>query len=154
MTTHALHPDQLKPGDMVGPWLITGVLGSGGSSRVFKVERDGRPYSMKLALRPLSELRVAKLHLDFPNMPPVYRHPSATEAVRRQPRYKDFPETLSTCAETFACACSSSLEEVWQYDDIFNGCWHVYDIVRTSADGMMPTTEVTQRRSVAPYCSA
>ncbi|MFY0582761.1 hypothetical protein ACN28S_58375 [Cystobacter fuscus] len=53
MTTHALHPDQLKPGDRVGPWLITQVLGRGGSSRVFKVERDGQPYSMKVALSPL-----------------------------------------------------------------------------------------------------
>lgn len=57
MTTHALHPDQLKPGDMVGPWLITQVLGQGGSSRVFKVERDGQPYSLKVALRPLSDSR-------------------------------------------------------------------------------------------------
>lgn len=53
----AMHPDHLQPGDRVGPWLITQVLGQGGSSRVFKVERDGRPYSMKLALRPLREAR-------------------------------------------------------------------------------------------------
>jgi len=54
MTTEALHPDQLNPGDSVGPWCIVQVLGRGGSSRVFKVERDGRPYSMKMSLRPLS----------------------------------------------------------------------------------------------------
>ena len=52
--TQALHPDQLKPGDQVGPWCLVQVLGRGGSSRVFKVERDGRPYSMKMALRPVS----------------------------------------------------------------------------------------------------
>jgi serine/threonine-protein kinase len=57
MTTKALHPDHLKPGDMVGPWRIVAVLGRGGSSRVFKVERDGRPFSMKMALRPLSDSR-------------------------------------------------------------------------------------------------
>lgn len=47
MKKPVLHPDQLTPGDMVGPWLITRVLGEGGSSRVFKVERDGQPYSLK-----------------------------------------------------------------------------------------------------------
>ncbi|HEX5745013.1 MAG TPA: serine/threonine protein kinase, partial [Archangium sp.] len=52
--TEALHPDHLKPGDMVGPWLIVAVLGRGGSSRVFKVERDGQPYSMKMGLLPLN----------------------------------------------------------------------------------------------------
>ena len=55
MTTEALHPDQLNPGDSVGPWCIVQVLGRGGSSRVFKVERDGHPYSMKMALRPLTD---------------------------------------------------------------------------------------------------
>ncbi|HYO68583.1 MAG TPA: protein kinase [Archangium sp.] len=55
MTTEALHPDHLKAGDMVGPWRIVQVLGRGGSSRVFKVERDGRPYSMKMALLPLTQ---------------------------------------------------------------------------------------------------
>jgi serine/threonine-protein kinase len=54
-----LHPDHLQPGHMVGPWLIVQVLGSGGSSRVFKVERDGRPYSMKVALRPVSDSQEA-----------------------------------------------------------------------------------------------
>jgi serine/threonine-protein kinase len=53
--TDALHPDHLRLGDMVGPWRIVRVLGRGGSSRVFKVERDGHPYTMKVALRPLSE---------------------------------------------------------------------------------------------------
>ncbi|MCY1082583.1 serine/threonine protein kinase [Archangium lansingense] len=55
--TDALHPDHLNPGDMVGPWLIVQVLGRGGSSRVFKVERDGRPYSLKMALLPLTQSR-------------------------------------------------------------------------------------------------
>jgi serine/threonine-protein kinase len=55
MTTEALHPDHLQPGHWVGPWLIVAVLGRGGSSRVFKVERDGRPYSMKMGLLPLNQ---------------------------------------------------------------------------------------------------
>ncbi|HEX5750959.1 MAG TPA: serine/threonine protein kinase, partial [Archangium sp.] len=54
MTTEAIHPDHLQPGHWVGPWLIVAVLGRGGSSRVFKVERDGRPYSMKMGLLPLN----------------------------------------------------------------------------------------------------
>ncbi|HEX8826326.1 MAG TPA: protein kinase, partial [Archangium sp.] len=55
MTTEPLHPDHLQPGDTVGPWRIVQVLGRGGSSRVFKVEREGRPYSMKMALLPISD---------------------------------------------------------------------------------------------------
>jgi len=55
MTTEAQHPDHLQPGHAVGPWHIVEVLGRGGSSRVFKVERDGQPYSMKMALLPLTQ---------------------------------------------------------------------------------------------------
>ncbi|WNG23785.1 serine/threonine protein kinase [Cystobacter fuscus] len=57
MTTDALHPDHLQPGQRVGPWHIVQVLGRGGSSRVFKVERQGVFYSLKMALRPLSEFQ-------------------------------------------------------------------------------------------------
>ncbi|WP_309897501.1 serine/threonine-protein kinase [Archangium sp.] len=52
--TDVLHPDHLKPGDTVGPWRIVGPLGVGGSARVFEVERGGLPYSLKMALRPVS----------------------------------------------------------------------------------------------------
>ncbi|HEX8438608.1 protein kinase domain-containing protein, partial [Archangium sp.] len=55
--TEALHPDHLQPGHTVGAWRIVQVLGGGGSSRVFKVEREGVFYSMKMALRPLSDSR-------------------------------------------------------------------------------------------------
>ncbi|WP_257458314.1 serine/threonine protein kinase [Archangium lipolyticum] len=57
MTMEALHPDHLKPGHMVGPWRIVQVLGRGGSSRVFMVERDNKPYSLKMGLLPFSEAR-------------------------------------------------------------------------------------------------
>jgi serine/threonine-protein kinase len=57
MTTTALHPDQLKPGHMVGPWRILESLGSGGFGRTFKVECEGLLYSLKMALRPASEDR-------------------------------------------------------------------------------------------------
>jgi serine/threonine-protein kinase len=53
----ALHPDHLQPGHMVGPWRIVQVLGRGGSARVFKVERDDKPYSLKMGLLPLSEAK-------------------------------------------------------------------------------------------------
>jgi len=55
----AQHPDQLRTGDSVGPWRIVQVVGRGGTSRVFKVERDGRPYSMKMALLPLTHCQQA-----------------------------------------------------------------------------------------------
>ncbi|WP_257463360.1 serine/threonine protein kinase [Archangium lipolyticum] len=57
MTAEVLHPDHLQPGHMVGPWRIVQVLGRGGSSRVFMVERDNKPYSLKMGLLPLSEAR-------------------------------------------------------------------------------------------------
>jgi len=50
----ALHPEHLKVGDSVGPWRIVEVVAQGGSARVFKVERDGHAYALKMALRPVS----------------------------------------------------------------------------------------------------
>ncbi|MFP2925933.1 serine/threonine protein kinase [Pyxidicoccus sp. 3LG] len=46
------HPDQLVPDSEVGPWRVVASLGAGGFGRVFKVERGGRYYSLKMALRP------------------------------------------------------------------------------------------------------
>jgi serine/threonine-protein kinase len=46
------HPDQLVPDSEVGPWRVVASLGAGGFGRVFKVERGGRFYSLKMALRP------------------------------------------------------------------------------------------------------
>ncbi|WP_338279153.1 serine/threonine protein kinase [Corallococcus caeni] len=54
MTT-PLHPDQLEVGHHVGPWRIVGFLGAGGFGRVFKVERGGHVYALKLALRPANQ---------------------------------------------------------------------------------------------------
>jgi eukaryotic-like serine/threonine-protein kinase len=54
MTT-PLHPDQLEVGHHVGPWRIVGSLGAGGFGRVFKVERGGHVYALKLALRPAGQ---------------------------------------------------------------------------------------------------
>jgi serine/threonine protein kinase len=56
MTTDAFHPDHLKPGDMVGPWRIVESLGSGNFGHVFKVERDGEFFTLKMAVRPAPEL--------------------------------------------------------------------------------------------------
>jgi serine/threonine-protein kinase len=53
MTTNSLHPDHLQPGHQVGPWRIVERLGVGGSARVFKVEREGIFYALKMSLRPL-----------------------------------------------------------------------------------------------------
>ncbi|MBZ4334444.1 serine/threonine-protein kinase [Corallococcus sp. AS-1-12] len=50
-----LHPDQLEVGHHVGPWRIVGTLGAGGFGRVFKVERSGNVYALKLALRPANQ---------------------------------------------------------------------------------------------------
>jgi serine/threonine-protein kinase len=73
MTTEAPHPDHLKRGDMVGPWRIVQVLGRGGSSRVFKVERDGNPYTLKMALSPLSTSREELSEAQYVEDKSVYR---------------------------------------------------------------------------------
>lgn len=73
MTTEVLHPDHLQPGDSVGPWLIVEELGLGGSSRVFKVERDGRPYCMKMSLRPVSSFEAALPEKERVELASVYR---------------------------------------------------------------------------------
>ncbi|MCE9666588.1 protein kinase [Myxococcus stipitatus] len=52
MRSPPFHPDQLEPGGEVGPWRVVASLGAGGFGRVFKVERGGRFFTMKMALRP------------------------------------------------------------------------------------------------------
>jgi serine/threonine-protein kinase len=54
MTMDVLHPDHLQAGHLVGPWRVVERLGAGGSSRVFKVEREGLFFTLKMALRPSS----------------------------------------------------------------------------------------------------
>jgi serine/threonine-protein kinase len=56
MMTSAVHPDHLKPGDMVGPWKIVESLGTGNFGHTFKVEREGLFFTMKMAVRPAPEL--------------------------------------------------------------------------------------------------
>jgi serine/threonine protein kinase len=56
MTTDAFHPDHLRPGHMVGHWRIVESLGSGNFGHVFKTERDGGFFTLKMALRPAPEL--------------------------------------------------------------------------------------------------
>ncbi|WP_257451394.1 serine/threonine protein kinase [Archangium lipolyticum] len=78
-----LHPNQLRPGDMVRDFRIVRRLGVGGFAFVFLVERAGRRSSLKMAVRPASKVdedqvdawmrrEVASLgHLEHPNLLPV-----------------------------------------------------------------------------------
>ncbi|WP_224365979.1 serine/threonine protein kinase [Hyalangium versicolor] len=59
MTTEAFHPDQLKPGDMVGLWHIVESLGSGSFGHAFKAELEGEFFTLKMAVRPPPELSEA-----------------------------------------------------------------------------------------------
>jgi len=52
MTMETFHPDQLKSGQMVGPWRIVESLGSGNFGHAFKAERDGDFFTLKMAVRP------------------------------------------------------------------------------------------------------
>ncbi|OJH39565.1 serine/threonine protein kinase [Cystobacter ferrugineus] len=97
--TKALHPDHLKPGHAVGPWLITQVLGGGGSSRVFKVERDGRSYSMKMALRPVSDSREELSEDEFVKEKSAYRRLAREAAALFT--YSSHPNLLRVYAVDF-----------------------------------------------------
>ncbi|HEX8826374.1 MAG TPA: serine/threonine-protein kinase [Archangium sp.] len=50
-----LHPNQLGAGDTVRDFRIVRRLGVGGFSFVFLMERAGRPYTLKMAARPVSK---------------------------------------------------------------------------------------------------
>ncbi|MCY1082622.1 serine/threonine protein kinase [Archangium lansingense] len=99
MPTEALHPDQLKPDDMVGPWRIVQVLGRGGSSRVFKVEREGRPYSMKMALHPVSDSQEALQEEEYVEEKSVYRRLAREAAALFT--YSSHPNLLRVYAVDF-----------------------------------------------------
>ncbi|HYO52144.1 protein kinase domain-containing protein, partial [Archangium sp.] len=92
--TEVLHPDHLQPGDMVGPWRVVERLGVGGSARVFKVERVGLFYSLKIALRPVS---------------PEEEEPGAEEAAMRMAR---------EAAALLTCSPHANLVRVHAVD-----CW-------------------------------
>ncbi|MBM7112922.1 serine/threonine protein kinase [Archangium primigenium] len=48
------HPEQLGPGDWVGPYRIVERLELGAFGFAFLVERDGRQFALKMAARPLA----------------------------------------------------------------------------------------------------
>ena len=90
MTMDAFHPEQLQPGQRVGPWRIVERLGSGGSACVFKVEREGVFFAMKMALRPVSE-------------------DDAEEAAAMRWGYEAGPSHLRTAPSFAAGACGGLL---------------------------------------------
>ena len=51
-----LHPNQLRAGHAVRNFRVVHRLGVGGYAFVFLVEREGHPYTMKVAARPASEV--------------------------------------------------------------------------------------------------
>lgn len=55
-TPHAVHPSSLRPGSLVGPWRLVGLIAQGTQSVVFRVEHSVQPetgpFALKLALRP------------------------------------------------------------------------------------------------------
>ncbi|PTL79562.1 serine/threonine-protein kinase [Vitiosangium sp. GDMCC 1.1324] len=99
MKTEVLHPDHLQPGHRVGPWHIVQVLGRGGSSLVFKVERDGRLYSLKMALRPLSNSREELPEEEYVEEKSVYRQLAREAAALFT--YSSHPNLLRVYAVDF-----------------------------------------------------
>jgi eukaryotic-like serine/threonine-protein kinase len=84
---------------MVGPWRIVQVLGRGGSSRVFKVERNGRPYALKMALRPLSASRVELSEDEYVEEKGAYRRLAREAATLFS--YSTHPNLLRVYAVDF-----------------------------------------------------
>ncbi|OJH34165.1 serine/threonine protein kinase [Cystobacter ferrugineus] len=99
MATEALHPDHLQPGHTVGPWHIVQVLGHGGSSHVFKVERDGHLYSMKMGLRPLSDSQEALKEEEYVEERSAYRRLAREAAALFT--YSSHPNLLRVYAVDF-----------------------------------------------------
>ena len=99
MTAEALHPDHLKAGDMVGPWRIVQVLGRGGSSSVFKVERDSHTYSLKMGLRPLSDSREELSEDEYVEEKSAYRRMAREAAALFT--YSSHPNLLRVYAVDF-----------------------------------------------------
>ncbi|WP_309894746.1 protein kinase domain-containing protein [Archangium sp.] len=99
MATDPLHPDHLQIGDSVGPWRIVQVLGRGGSSRVLKVERDGRPYTLKIALLPMSEFQEALSEEEQVREAGVYRRLAREAATLFT--YSSHPNILRVYAVDF-----------------------------------------------------
>ncbi|MFL5358795.1 serine/threonine protein kinase [Archangium sp.] len=97
--TEAFHPDHFKPGDMVGPWRIVQVLGRGGSSRVFKVEREGVFYSLKMGLRPLSDAREELSEDEYVEERSAYRQMAREAAALLT--YSSHPNLLRVYAVDF-----------------------------------------------------
>jgi serine/threonine-protein kinase len=102
---NVFHPDQLRPGDMVGAWRIQKSLGSGGMGHVFQVEHKGHAYVLKMALRPAStgvppgeedvDRRMgheAAFHLSHESLPGVLR----VVEVSRWPDAREGYRTLVT----------------------------------------------------------
>jgi serine/threonine-protein kinase len=130
MTTDVLHPDQLGPGSMVGTFRILAVLGAGSFGRVFKAERDGDLYALKMALRPASaelqpgeedvdgrlarEASALTARLRHPNLPPVeamdfWPHPRGYRFLAR--RYVE--------ADTFTAWCQRERPSAARLVDVF-----------------------------------
>jgi serine/threonine-protein kinase len=97
--TEALHPDHLQPGHAVGAWRIAHVLGGGGSSRVFKVEREGVFYSMKMGLRPLSDSREELPEAEYVEEKSAYRRLAREAAALFT--YSSHPNLLRVYAVDF-----------------------------------------------------
>ena len=52
--TEVLHPNQLRPGDLVREYRLVRRLGKGGFSVVFLAKYGGQDYALKMALQPAS----------------------------------------------------------------------------------------------------
>lgn len=51
MTAAAEEPPDVQPGDRLGPWRLTALLGAGGMGRVFEAERDDGLYQQRVAVK-------------------------------------------------------------------------------------------------------
>ena len=91
-------------------------------------------------LRPLSELRVLKVHFDLPELPqtaytvPVCLIPRATTPEIQHKSVNPLEERTAILAQY----CTTSLEEVWVCSaKSWKPWWSIYDIIRASRAGVV-----------------
>ncbi|TFK94548.1 hypothetical protein K466DRAFT_657735 [Polyporus arcularius HHB13444] len=92
-------------------------------------------------LASLSELRILRMHLDFPEMPgPMLDRYSGVSYFWSLNNPENLEQRLQAASVTFAQVLKPSLQQVWHFVyKYFQLHWCIYDVGRTQVDGVVGT---------------